>query len=90
MHQLHAIVSGRVQGVSFRYYTTLKAQTLGLTGWVRNLSDGRVETLAVGEQSALDDFLTWLHQGSSTARVLKVDATWTENVTPFDSFEIRN
>ena len=50
-HRLHVIVEGRVQGVSFRYYTALTARRYNLTGWVRNLPDGTVETVAEGEQT---------------------------------------
>jgi acylphosphatase len=87
--QLHAIIHGRVQGVSFRYYTQEQAERLKLTGWVRNLRDGTVETTAVGPREALDTFLKWLHQGPSGARVTGVDVDWTDFPQTFDTFEIR-
>jgi acylphosphatase len=67
--RLHAWVSGRVQGVGFRYFVMQNAQTLGLTGWVRNLHDGRVEVLAEGEHDALNGFLVQLRRGPVSAFV---------------------
>lgn len=62
-------VSGRVQGVGFRYWTSGKARHLGLVGWVRNRRDGRVEILAYGEKSALDLLGRDLESGPSGAKV---------------------
>ncbi len=88
--QLHAIIHGRVQGVSFRYYTQVQAERLRLTGWVRNLPDGTVETTAVGPRAALDLFLKWLRQGPSGARVTGVDVDWIDIPQTFETFEIRH
>lgn len=88
--QLHAVVHGRVQGVSFRYYTVLKAQELGLTGWVRNQSDGTVETVAEGEREKLDQFLSWLHIGPPAARVTRVEANWYTAGGTFSDFNVRH
>src|SRR5512137_2270255 len=55
--RLHAVISGIVQGVNFRYYTTRQAQELGLTGWVANRWDGSVEVVAEGARSQLEDLL---------------------------------
>ncbi len=68
----HCFVSGRVQGVSFRYYTRQQAQRLGISGWARNLADGRVEVLACGQPSAVDKLCAWLHDGPSLAYVTNV------------------
>jgi acylphosphatase len=76
MEQLHAIVHGRVQGVSFRYYTVLKAVDLNLKGWVRNLPDGTVEVLAEGAHEPLGQLLDFLHRGPSGASVESVDVQW--------------
>lgn len=65
-------VSGLVQGVSFRYYTSVEARALGLTGYARNLRDGRVEVLAVGEPAQLDALGQWLERGPPAARVERV------------------
>lgn len=93
MLQLHAVVYGRVQGVSFRYYAARKAQELGLTGWIRNRADGTVETIAVGSRAKLDEFLTWLHHGPPAAHVVDVDTIWADEKDAgesFQSFEVRH
>jgi acylphosphatase len=90
VQQLHAIIHGRVQGVSFRFNAQAEAQRLKLVGWVRNRSDGSVETVAVGEKTALDTYLGWLQHGPTGARVTKVDSTWIDSTEAFSSFEIRH
>jgi acylphosphatase len=65
-------VSGRVQGVFYRATCVRKATELELTGYARNLVDGRVEVLACGEESAVDEFLAWLWQGSPASKVTDV------------------
>ena len=90
MRQLHAIVHGHVQGVSFRYGAQIEAQRLKLAGWVRNLPDRTVETLAVGDQQALEAYLRWLKSGPPGARVTQVAETWTDSPEIFTTFEIRH
>lgn len=87
--RLHAIIHGLVQGVSFRYYTTHKANELQLTGWVRNRPDETVEVLAEGSRDKLDVLYTWLHHGPPAARVEKVEATWGEATGEFVGFGTR-
>jgi len=70
-----ARVSGRVQGVGFRYSALHEAQRLKLKGWVRNADNGDVEVWAEGPQEALDLLLAWLHRGPSYSRVDSVDKT---------------
>lgn len=70
---LHAYVSGRVQGVGFRFNTKWMGDRYQLRGWVRNLDDGRVEVKAEGPKTQLEDFLTWLKHGPRHARVDRVD-----------------
>jgi acylphosphatase len=65
-------VSGRVQGVGFRYSARRRAIELGLSGYARNLVDGRVELLAQGEDSSIDAFEEWLQRGPPIARVDRV------------------
>lgn len=65
-------VSGRVQGVSYRFSARTAALTLGLVGWVRNLPDDAVEAQATGTPAALHEFETWLWQGPPAARVTEV------------------
>ncbi len=69
MKRVHVWISGRVQGVAFRYRTQSQAEGLGLKGWVRNLSDGRVEALFEGDDSDVNSMLAWCRKGPSLARV---------------------
>ncbi|MDP7537767.1 MAG: acylphosphatase [Methylococcales bacterium] len=62
-------MSGRVQGVFFRVSAQKKANLYGITGWVKNCADGRVEIVASGEKKAMTQFLSWCHQGPSSAQV---------------------
>jgi acylphosphatase len=71
---VHAFVSGRVQGVYFRQMTRQAARRLELWGWVRNLSDGRVEVWAQGEEAALQRFVDWLWEGPPRASVSGVES----------------
>ena len=64
-----ATVTGRVQGVSFRYHTDRQAQRLGLTGWIRNADDGSVHLEVQGEPDKVESLLRWLETGPSQARV---------------------
>jgi len=66
------LVSGRVQGVCFRAATREQALRLGLAGHARNLCDGRVEVLAVGDSAALEELERWLQHGPPAARVASV------------------
>jgi acylphosphatase len=63
------LVSGRVQGVGFRWYAVEQARALGLQGWVRNLPDGRVEAWVQGQPPAVESMLAWLAKGPRHARV---------------------
>jgi acylphosphatase len=67
------LVSGRVQGVGFRAFVAEHAQTIGVTGWVRNLADGSVEVYAVGTPSELDLLAARLHQGPLLSTVRGVE-----------------
>ena len=70
---MHAFVSGRVQGVSFRQNTAEQAERLELAGWVRNLDDGRVEVLFEGEAAAVSELSAWLEQGPLRAEVTALE-----------------
>ena len=70
----HVWISGRVQGVFFRANTARQARALGLTGWVRNLPDGRVETVFEGAAPAVEAMLAWCQGGTPPARVDRVEA----------------
>src|SRR5690606_19408881 len=69
----HCYVYGRVQGVFFRAETEAQANRHGLTGWVRNLPDGRVEAAAVGPADRPDALCNWLRRGPAMAHVLKLE-----------------
>lgn len=69
----HCFVSGRVQGVFYRASTRQKAVELGLSGYARNLPDGRVEVLAVGEPAAVGSLIEWLASGPPAAHVADVE-----------------
>jgi acylphosphatase len=71
------LVSGRVQGVWYRAFTQEAAAGLGLSGWVRNLSDGRVEAFAEGPRARVEDLLARLRVGPPRAAVTDVSVTWT-------------
>ena len=71
--RIRAIVHGKVQGVAFREYTRREAVRLGLSGWVRNASDGTVEILFEGEATQVDTLLKWLNKGSPYAHVSQVE-----------------
>ncbi|MDI9819726.1 MULTISPECIES: acylphosphatase [unclassified Legionella] len=66
---IHCFISGKVQGVWFRASAKEQAEQLGITGWARNLIDGRVEVLACGDEKALEVFYSWLKQGPPLAHV---------------------
>jgi acylphosphatase len=68
----HVFVSGLVQGVGYRYTTVQQARKLGLNGWVRNLTDSRVEAVFEGEQAAVEEMIRWCHRGPSAAVVKDV------------------
>lgn len=85
---IHCYISGKVQNVWFRATTKEKADQLGLTGWVRNLSDGRVEVLACGTQEKIKALYDWLKQGPPLAEVKEAsyeELTWQVHT----SFEVR-
>lgn len=84
-----ALVAGRVQGVGFRWATVAAAERLGITGWVRNLPDGRVEAHAQGEAGAIEALLAWLREGPRGARVSAVEAEPVEADPSLEGFVIR-
>lgn len=83
LRALRALVSGVVQGVGFRWSARDKAASLGLSGWVRNTEDGRVELVAEGGAEELERFSGWLREGPPGARVERVE---TEAIRPSGAF----
>ena len=72
MRRIRAIVSGRVQGVSYRASAAVEARRLGIVGWVKNRPDGSVELEAEGEADMIAALLQWCHEGPPAARVARV------------------
>lgn len=88
-YRLHAYIKGRVQGVSFRYFALRAAQDQHLTGWVRNLWDGRVEVLAEGNQEALNRFVAEMRKGPISSGVEDVAVEYSDASGEFKTFQIR-
>lgn len=84
------MVHGRVQGVSFRYYTQRRAAELGLTGYVRNRWDDTVEVVVEGERSGAEALLAFLRVGPRAAFVTQVDVEWSTPGGEFHRFEVRS
>ena len=84
----HIYVSGRVQGVYYRKNARRSALSFGLTGWVRNLPDRRVEAVAEGERSRVEDFLGWCREGPSMAIVRGLEVAWEAATGEFSTFRI--
>ena len=85
---MHCFVSGRVQGVCFRMATREQAMLQGITGWVRNLPDGRVEVMASGDDWQLQQLKEWLKNGPEMARIMDLNISMVEH-NEFDDFTIR-
>lgn len=86
--RVRILVSGLVQGVFFRREVTDLARRLGITGWTRNLSDGKVEVLAEGERPRLDDLIRFCHIGPRGAIVRNVEVDWSDYIGEFRGFRI--
>lgn len=85
----HVFVSGRVQGVFFRYETRLRAIQNNVTGWVRNLSDGRVEAVFEGDREAVEAMIEFCRKGPPGAKVKNVEVIWENPTGEFKDFRIR-
>ena len=84
----HIFVRGRVQGVFFRDHTRKWASSLGLTGWVRNLADGRVEVMVEGDQTRIKRLIACLEEGPPLSHVEDVQVNWEDHQGEFDDFKI--
>ena len=89
MRRVRAIVTGRVQGVSFRAATASEARRLGVVGWVRNRSDGSVELEAQGTDDQVGALLKWCAHGPPAARVDGVDSDDRAEVAGETGFAVR-
>ncbi|HHW45068.1 acylphosphatase [Desulfofundulus thermobenzoicus] len=88
MVRKHVFISGKVQGVYFRLYTRDTAVKYGVTGWVRNRRDGRVEAVFEGAENAVEQMLRWCWEGSPSSRVEKVEVRDEPYRGEFSSFDI--
>ena len=88
MHSVRGTVRGRVQGVGFRYFVSLSAGAHGLSGYARNLADGRVEFLLQGEVAAIDKVVEEIRRGPRHAHVDEVNLDPPENHHPCVGFSI--
>ena len=87
--RVHVYYSGYVQGVGFRFTAEAIANRLGLTGWVRNLRDGRVELLCEGEEEKLKQYLRMIGEGVLKTYIRNSDIQWDEATDEFSDFSIR-
>ncbi len=86
---IHIFYAGRVQGVGFRFTAEETAQRLGVTGWVKNLRDGRVEMVAEAEEEILAQFLDDMRTGSMRNFIHGVEVFWANATDQFAEFDIR-
>ena len=84
----HVYISGYVQGVAYRYSAVRTARRLGLTGWVRNLPDGRVEALIEGEAAHVRQMVAWCQEGPPSAAVTEVTEEYRPYTGKFRSFDV--
>jgi acylphosphatase len=85
----HVFISGLVQGVFFRASTREQAQRIGVSGWVRNLPDDRVEAVFEGTRTTVQQMVDWCHQGPPSAQVDHVDVQWEEVTGREEGFRVR-
>jgi acylphosphatase len=89
MARAHVVISGRVQGVGYRYSLKRVADSLGVDGWCRNNRDGSVEAAFSGERGAIESLIDWCRQGPSYAAVSAVCIDWSEETAAERGFSIR-
>lgn len=87
--RIRILIEGRVQGVLFRDSTRSRAQSLGVTGWIRNRYDGSVEGVFEGESEAVEALVQWCKQGPRLAHVERVTVTPEPFKGEFSDFQIR-
>lgn len=87
--RVYVLVSGKVQGVFFRASAKKRADELHLTGWMRNLDDGRVEVIFEGEKENVDKILEWCRKGPDHAVVKDVQVISEKYIGEFNDFSVR-
>lgn len=88
--RMHLLIEGRVQGVCYRMEACAEARKLGLTGWIRNLGDGRVEITAEGDETDLATMLQWCGTGPMFANVTDVQADYGDVSGEFEEFTVEH
>lgn len=89
LKRAHLLVTGRVQGVGYRYSAVIRANQHGLVGWVRNTREGHVEIVAEGPKDELEAFIGWCRRGPSAAWVDDVRVDWLSPTGEFGGFNLR-
>jgi len=88
MKRVHLHIEGLVQGVCYRAFARDEAESLRLSGWVRNLPDGRVELVAEGPEEALQKLVAWCRRGPPAAHVLDMAVRYAEATGEFIGFRV--
>lgn len=89
MQQYEIKITGRVQGVGFRFFTQQKAREFGLKGWVKNTVDGGVLVMVSGDETDIETFIDYLRIGPTLSRVHKITKVKIENLQEFDNFSVK-
>lgn len=85
----HIFITGRVQGVGFRHFTKKMARALDVKGWVKNLTDGRVEAVFYGDEDSVQELIERCKEGPSSAYVKEIEVNDKKDDSTFSSFEVR-
>ena len=85
----HLLISGRVQGVWYRASTKEKAAELGVVGWVKNTSDGKVEAVFEGTKEYVDRMIDWCYQGPPLAHVTEINVSYESFTGEFSTFTVK-
>lgn len=86
--RVHILIDGLVQGVCFRHYARIEAGKLDVRGWIRNMSDGRVEVVGEGTPEAVARLVAWCRRGPPGARVTGVQETYGPPTDDYTTFEV--
>ena len=89
MVRARLLISGIVQGVGYRWSCRREGQGIGVTGWVRNLDDGRVEAVVQGTKEQVERLIKWCYRGPSEARVSDIAVAYEDTLEDFKDFGIR-
>lgn len=89
MKRAHIFIEGHVQGVGFRHFTKTNARQSNIKGWVKNLSDGRVEAVFEGKEESIKKMIDLVKQGPRASRVDNVEVEWEAPENSFNHFDVR-